>query len=263
MPEAVAITHENVAVGMAHGYYKITGRPQAVMFHVNVGTANALMGLDQAGMLREVVKWDYELRYGEQIEAMVDRALVTAMSEPKGPVYLSLPREALADPFEGRAIQAKTTMPVPAPGSPNQEAGDRSSFERREPFGNCRPWLGRDVFAVGSACRSVCAAGGAFLGITARPAERPSATCRLRCRRLDRGGRCHPDRGCHGALDTGSAPSGCGLQGHPAGGKSLFPGSSHAQLSSNARHCCRPGQDVAGDGGAERTGKGCDVRGEA
>jgi len=165
MPEAVAITHENVAVGMAHGYYKITGRPQAVMFHVNVGTANALMGLinaardnvpilftsgrtpitefgrtgsrdlpihwgqemfDQAGMLREVVKWDYELRYGEQIEAMVDRALVTAMSEPKGPVYLSLPREALADPFEGRAIQAKTTMPVPAPGSPNQEAVDQA-----------------------------------------------------------------------------------------------------------------------------------------
>ena len=48
MPEAVAITHENVAVGMAHGYYQITGRPQAVMFHVNVGTANALMGLINA-----------------------------------------------------------------------------------------------------------------------------------------------------------------------------------------------------------------------
>ena len=30
---------------MAHGYYLITGQPQAVMVHVNVGTANALMGL--------------------------------------------------------------------------------------------------------------------------------------------------------------------------------------------------------------------------
>ncbi|MDH3659196.1 MAG: thiamine pyrophosphate-requiring protein [Alphaproteobacteria bacterium] len=165
MPEAVAITHENVAVGMAHGYYLVTGRPQAVMFHVNVGTANALMGLinaardnipmlftsgrtpiteggrlgardlpihwgqemfDQAGMLREVVKWDYELRYGEQVEAVVDRALATAMSEPKGPVYLSLPREALAEPFEGAAIQAETTMPAPAASAPNAEAIDQA-----------------------------------------------------------------------------------------------------------------------------------------
>ena len=161
MPEAVAITHENVAVGMAHGYYEITGRPQAVMFHVNVGTANALMGLinaaranvpilftsgrtpiteggrlgardlpihwgqemfDQAGMLREVVKWDYELRYGEQIEAIVDRALATAMTEPKGPVYLSLPREALTEPFAGVKPQPETTMPTPASGVPNDGA---------------------------------------------------------------------------------------------------------------------------------------------
>ncbi len=160
MPEAVAITHENVAVGMAHGYYEITGRPQAVMFHVNVGTANALMGLinaaranvpilftsgrtpiteggrlgsrdlpihwgqemfDQAGMLREVVKWDYELRYGEQTEAIVDRALATAMTDPKGPVYLSLPREALTEPFEGTQPKGETTMPAPASGAPNEE----------------------------------------------------------------------------------------------------------------------------------------------
>lgn len=165
MPEAVAITHENVAVGMAHGYYQLTGRPQAVMFHVNVGTANALMGLinaardnvpilftsgrtpitesgrtgsrdlpihwgqemfDQGGMLREVVKWDYEHRYGEQIEAVVDRALATAMSEPRGPVYLSLPREALAEPFDGAAIQVDTTMPAPAKSAPNAEAIDQA-----------------------------------------------------------------------------------------------------------------------------------------
>lgn len=165
MPEAVAITHENVAVGMAHGYYLMTGRPQAVMFHVNVGTANALMGLinaardnvpilftsgrtpitesgrtgsrdlpihwgqemfDQAGMLREMVKWDYELRYGEQIEAIVDRALATAMTEPKGSVYLSLPREALAEPASALTIQPETTMPAPAAAAPNPDAIDRA-----------------------------------------------------------------------------------------------------------------------------------------
>lgn len=161
MPEAVAITHENVAVGMAHGYFLVTGKPQAVMFHVNVGTANALMGLinaardnvpivftsgrtpiteagrlgsrdlpihwgqemfDQAGMLREVVKWDYELRYGEQAEAMVDRALAIAMSEPKGPVYLSLPREVLTEACDDQAISAASRMPVPAPPAPSADA---------------------------------------------------------------------------------------------------------------------------------------------
>ncbi len=45
LPEPLAVPHETVAVGMAHGYYLATGRPQAVMVHVNVGMANALMGL--------------------------------------------------------------------------------------------------------------------------------------------------------------------------------------------------------------------------
>lgn len=166
MPDAVPITHENVAVGMAHGYFLVTGRPQAVMFHVNVGTANALMGLinaardnipifftsgrtpitefgrtgsrdlpihwgqemfDQAGMLREVVKWDYELRYGEQVEAIVDRALAIAMSEPKGPVYLSLPREALAEPWVGDAPGTTTRMPAPAIPAPNRTSIEQAA----------------------------------------------------------------------------------------------------------------------------------------
>ena len=53
---------------------------------------------DQAGMLREYVKWDYELRAGQPVGAVVDRALDIAMSEPRGPVYLTLPREVLSSP---------------------------------------------------------------------------------------------------------------------------------------------------------------------
>jgi acetolactate synthase-1/2/3 large subunit len=136
LPTVHTITHENVALGMAHGYYLATGKPAGVMVHVNVGLANAVMGLinaksenipvvmcsgrtpltegnrfgsrsspihwgqemrDQAAMIREVVKWDYELRYPEQGGAIVDRAVSIAMSEPRGPVYLSLPREVLAE----------------------------------------------------------------------------------------------------------------------------------------------------------------------
>ncbi len=120
---------------MAIGHFLVSGRPQLTMHHVNVGTANALNGLlnaargqvpmlftagrtptnedtlkghrsldihwtqemyDQAGMTRESVKWDYELRNAEQLETVIDRMLSVSMSDPKGPVYLSLPREVLA-----------------------------------------------------------------------------------------------------------------------------------------------------------------------
>ena len=52
---------------------------------------------DQAGMLREVVKWDYEMKRGDQAATVVDRALELATASPKGPVYLSLPREVLGE----------------------------------------------------------------------------------------------------------------------------------------------------------------------
>jgi acetolactate synthase I/II/III large subunit len=46
------------------------------------------------------VKWDYELRMGSQLETVVDRALAIARTEPQGPVYLSLPREALSEKLD-------------------------------------------------------------------------------------------------------------------------------------------------------------------
>jgi acetolactate synthase-1/2/3 large subunit len=66
---------------------------------------------DQAAMLREAVKWDYELRYPEQAELVVERALAIAHSDPMGPVYLSLPREVLAE-----------AAPDPAPLTTRQQA---------------------------------------------------------------------------------------------------------------------------------------------
>ena len=45
VPKPVTVPHENVAINMAQGFYLKTGRPQAVMVHVNVGTANAICGL--------------------------------------------------------------------------------------------------------------------------------------------------------------------------------------------------------------------------
>ncbi len=161
VPQPVTVPHENVAVAMAHGYYLATGRPQAVMVHVNVGTANAICGLvnatrenipillmagrtpiteegrlggrsvyihwgqemfDQAGMLRELVKWDYELRDPSQVEAAIDRALNLAMTEPRGPVYLTLPREILAGGGGATEIHPREWRSPPATPAPDAGA---------------------------------------------------------------------------------------------------------------------------------------------
>ncbi len=162
VPQPVTVPHENVAVAMAHGFYLATQRPQAVMVHVNVGTANAICGLinatrenipllllagrtpiteepgraggrsvyihwgqemfDQAGMVRELVKWDYELRDPAQIEPAIDRALNLAMSEPRGPVYLTLPREILAGGAGDQALHAANFRSVPAAPQPDPAA---------------------------------------------------------------------------------------------------------------------------------------------
>src|SRR3989441_11730752 len=136
LPRPLTVPHEITAVGMAHGYAMVTGRPQVVMVHVIVGTANALGGIinaarsrapilmsagrtpitesglpgapnrhihwaqeafDQAATVREYVKWDYDLRLGGQLETVVDRALAIARSAPAGPGYLALPREVLSE----------------------------------------------------------------------------------------------------------------------------------------------------------------------
>lgn len=149
VPRTVLVPHESIAMGMAHGYWFATGRPQSVMLHTNVGLANGSMGAinaatdhvpmllmsgrtptveqgrfgartvpigwgqemrDQAALVREACKWDYEVRFPEQIPELLDRALAIADSTPKGPVYLSLPREVLCEPCPSEALAAPVAM---------------------------------------------------------------------------------------------------------------------------------------------------------
>lgn len=156
-PVPIVATHENLAVGMAHGFYLIARKPQAVMCHVSVGSANAICAImnasrdqipiifmsgrtplfesgkfgsrngdihwpqemfDQGGMMREVVKWDYELRDGLNVEQVVDRAYGIAQAAPSGPIYLMLPREVLAGKLDGIDVRAEVPA-VPAPPFPS------------------------------------------------------------------------------------------------------------------------------------------------
>jgi len=162
MPEPVIVPHENMGVAMAHGYTMVTGRAQAMMVHVGMGTANAINGLinaarmnipmlftagrtpltesgavpgarnnyihwaqehfDQGAMLREFMKWDYELKHAEQVETAVDRALAIAASEPQGPVYLTLPREILAAAFPARGMSSRASIVAASPPAADPEA---------------------------------------------------------------------------------------------------------------------------------------------
>jgi acetolactate synthase-1/2/3 large subunit len=145
-PELILCPHENTAVHMAGGYAIATGRGQAVLVHVDAGTANASMGLhnlcraripllliagrapmstfddstggrdtyvhfiqepfDQASLVRPYVKWEYNLAWPTMAHEVVSRAGAVMQSDPMGPVYLTLPREVLAAPVDEKAIGA-------------------------------------------------------------------------------------------------------------------------------------------------------------
>jgi acetolactate synthase-1/2/3 large subunit len=163
VPKPMVVPHENCAVAMAHGYYMMTERPQAVMVHTSVGTANTINAIadasrdnvpvllmagrnpiteqgllgsrnahihwgqemfDQAGMLREFVKWDYEMRLPVQADSLVPRALDVMMAAPRGPAYLMLPREVLG---AGKPSSNRPPPPHSAPAGafPNPDAIER------------------------------------------------------------------------------------------------------------------------------------------
>jgi len=144
--------HEQTAVTMAHGYYAVTGRPQVAIVYSTPGTANiagalinaskaqipmivlaassavtddgsmrgardihvqwAQESFDQAAMIREYVKWDYELRQPAQLESVIDRALEIAMDQPRGPVYISLPRDVIAEALDAVTIETPARREV-------------------------------------------------------------------------------------------------------------------------------------------------------
>jgi acetolactate synthase-1/2/3 large subunit len=160
----VACPHENTAIGMAHGYFLLSGKPPLTMGHVSVGTANMGLGIinaqrsripmlvmsgktpwfeggiagcrtnfvqwgqdtfDQGAYFREFTKWDYELKSPHNLESVIDRALAISQSDPAGPVYLTLPKEPLCQKVENVHIS------VPARQQPNSPASaDATAVER-------------------------------------------------------------------------------------------------------------------------------------
>ncbi len=134
--------HETVAVAMADGYARATGRPALVNVHIAVGLANALSQIynarahrspivvtagqaeshrlilepslsgPTAAMAAPFTKWAYELRQASDVPVALRRAFKVASDPPSGPVFLSLPIDLLEQeidyPYGGSPINVRS-----------------------------------------------------------------------------------------------------------------------------------------------------------
>jgi thiamine pyrophosphate-dependent acetolactate synthase large subunit-like protein len=143
---------EVTAISIADGYARVTGRPQAVLVHVDVGTQalgqgvhNASIGRvpvfifaglcpstdsgelpgsrteysnwlqdahDQTALVRQYCRYVGEIRTGLNVKQMIGRALQFAQSAPMGPVYLTATREVLAQEIEPYALKQEQWGPI-------------------------------------------------------------------------------------------------------------------------------------------------------
>lgn len=151
-PRLITAPNEMVALSAAHGFAQASGRPQAVLVHVECGTQalggaihNAAKGRipvlilagaspftqegelpgsrnefiqwiqdvhDQRGLVRGYMRYDNEIRTGRNIKQLVHRALQFAASDPKGPAYLMAAREVLEEDVPRAAIEPAHWRPL-------------------------------------------------------------------------------------------------------------------------------------------------------
>ena len=162
-PEMILCTHEEIAVSIAHGYAKATGKPMAAIVHDVVGLLHAAMtiyyafidrvpliligatgpldrqkrrphidwihsALVQGNAIRDYVKWDDQPATIADFPASFARAYRTAVTEPAGPVYLcydaGLQEDELAAPVD---VAAFVNAALPAPVQADPRALERAA----------------------------------------------------------------------------------------------------------------------------------------
>ena len=169
-PEIILCTHEEVAVSIAHGYAKVTGRPMAAAVHDVVGLLHAAMTIyyahvDRAPVLllgatgpvdrtkrrpyidwihtalvngnavRDYTKWDDQPATVADFPASFGRAYRIATTEPCGPVYLcydaGLQESRLESPIDVSAVAA-AGRPSPVQADPAAIRRAADVFARAE-----------------------------------------------------------------------------------------------------------------------------------
>ena len=151
MPEFITCCHEESSVAMAHGYFKVEGRPMAVLCHGTVGLQHAAMAVynaycdrvpvyilagnsldatqrrpgvewthsvqDAAVMLRDFLKWDDNPVSLPHFAESAVRAYKIAMTPPMMPVLVVLDGGLQEDPISSdinprlRVPKLTTTSP--------------------------------------------------------------------------------------------------------------------------------------------------------
>jgi acetolactate synthase-1/2/3 large subunit len=189
-PRIMTMTHENAALSAAMGETMITGKPSATAAHVECGMINAggsihnadrghypvLMmsgyppsaetgsvpgardaGIqwyqqirDQGELVRQYMRWDHKLAAYDNPGTVVTRAVQVMLSEPQGPAYLAVPREAAMRPMEGATFPLLGSLPparnpVADPAQLRQAA--KWLLEAQRPM-ICVSRVGRDPSAV-------------------------------------------------------------------------------------------------------------------
>lgn len=164
-PEMIECTHEEVAVAIAHGYAKATGRPMAAILHNVVGLLHGAMAvyyayIDRAPVLvlggggpmaigkrrprvdwdhtavmqgnavRDFVKWDDQPFDLEGVVEGFARGYRLAATEPQGPVYFcyDVPLQEDEVPAETRAELALPSKDKPL--IPTRFGADASALEQ-------------------------------------------------------------------------------------------------------------------------------------
>ena len=123
----VLVLQEGVAMGMADGYARATGKPSFVNLHIETGLANGISLLnnshaggtplvltaanldirdlprgrtDLAGMVEQFTKFTAEATHPEQVPTLIRRAFNEAKTPPMGPTFISFSANALDDEGE-------------------------------------------------------------------------------------------------------------------------------------------------------------------
>ncbi|KAK2737682.1 hypothetical protein FQN57_007430 [Myotisia sp. PD_48] len=151
-PKIITCPNEMVAMSMADGYTRVSGIPQCVLIHVDVGTQalgaalhNSSCGRtpvfifaglspftqegelpgsrtefihwlqdvpDQKQIVSQYCRYTGELKTGKNVKQMVNRALQFATSAPKGPVYMVGAREVMEEEIEPYQLNQKQWGPI-------------------------------------------------------------------------------------------------------------------------------------------------------
>ncbi len=139
-PRLILCLHESVALAAAIGHYMVSGKPQLVMVHSELGAQqlggqvhNAQWGrtpvvimaglaaapsrvnwknepYDQGMMFRNHVKWDVLIGPKDDFHEIIQHAFDVAMAEPRGPVFITYQRETFNKKMARSAIRRPTIM---------------------------------------------------------------------------------------------------------------------------------------------------------